>query len=197
MPDRGGAARSAAMSDEKSTGGPAGGELANVAEVRAIPGIVLNSILWSVQVAWVAFPRSPRAYADVQAWLEHILAVSLDEQEKRRDRAGGAAPGREPVPGRADAEGGGAAPPDGGEPQVRHRTYRARVSALTVMEDLGPAEVERLVSEAVRRAWVVLPPERRNAEHVASMMRRLLRGCLEMVKEERELLGCSGAPGGL
>jgi hypothetical protein len=71
------------------------------------------------------------------------------------------------------------------------------VSALTVMEDLGPAEVERLVSEAVRRAWVLLPPERRNAEHVASMMRRLLRGCLEMVKEERELLGCSGAPGGL
>ena len=99
---------------------------------------------------------------------------------------------------RPGAEGGGAAQGDVGGRALEFRAYRGRRRGpLPLMEFRGPAEVGRALSEAVRRAWVVLPPERRNAEHVASMMRRLLRGCLEMVKEERELLGCSGAPGGL
>lgn len=183
------------MPEEKSSGGPAGDGPADVAEVRAIPAIVLDRVLWAVKVAWVTFPRSPPAYVDVGAWLEDVLAASLEGQGRRWDLPGGAAPGGEPLPRSPGAEGGGAAQGDAAGRALEFRAYRGRRRGpLPLIEFGGPAEVERALSEAIRRVWVLLPPERRDAGYVASVMRRLLRGCLELVKEEREILGAGGAP---
>ena len=54
---------------------------------------------------------------------------------------------------------------------------------------LGPGAVDQHVRQAISTCWMVMPPERRNAEAVASEIRRIVERVLANLKDDAKAFG--------
>lgn len=59
---------------------------------------------------------------------------------------------------------------------------------------LGPQAVSRGIEQAISMCWMLLPPERRTAENVATEIRRVVERALANLKEDERAFGGGSRP---
>ncbi len=59
-------------------------------------------------------------------------------------------------------------------------------------EWMGPGMVDETLRQAIRFAWLSLPPEKRNLGEVETVIRHLVERALKDLREDKDLFGLGG-----